>query len=866
VFSGLKTRLVLILVVTAIPVVALVGFNLSDEYRIAVAGARGELAARAAAVAGNQASILVSTHNLLLAVASRRSVDDQDQAACTAEMEQLRRDAIGVLNAGVIRPDGTLFCDALPVNPGSTAQDRPWFRDAVASDAMAVGGYQIGRSTHKPSINLALAVRNPAGERMVAFAALDLAWLQATLLNGTELPQASYMMVLDRTGTVVAGSPRVERMIGKPTSGTPFAEVAGLGKPEYLETEEDGVPVLAAVRPVALGDDADLFVVMAMPVPAITAGPLAHFYFNLAIVVATAALVIVLGWYIADRSVGQPIARISASVARLGGGAAGTRIGAFGNVAEIAALGRGFDAMASDLEERNETLAAAIRDLRSANDRLNAVIMASPAAIICLDRNCDVTLWNPAAERIFGWSAAEALGKRHPVVPPAEWDHFISRFDRTLAGDSIIGERGTRWTKDGALLDITFNSAPLRDDRGEKVGVLYVVNDLTAQVETERQLQQAQKMESIGQLTGGVAHDFNNLLGVAIGNLELVIELSRDAAVLEFAQAALDACLRGGELTRQLLAFSRRQPLRPEPIEPAETVRAIARLLDRALGDTVTLRFQVPGGLWRIIADPTQLESAILNLAVNARDAMPNGGTLLIEMENARLEAQSIGWDDEVKPGDYVQISVSDTGTGMPPEVMARAFDPFFTTKEFGRGTGLGLSMVYGFTKQSGGHIRIYSEPDRGTTIKLWLPRASREMAGQKDGNQAAGDPAPRGTETILVVEDNASIRKVVTRQLTGLGYVAVEAGDGPAALAILKARHDIDLLFTDVMMPGGMDGRALAREAAALRPGLRVLYTSGFSESLGTHQDGSPAEEPLLSKPYLKQQLAERIRAVLAR
>ena len=845
--------------------VVLVGLNLAYEYRTAVARARTELGAIAAAVAGNQASILAGTHDLLLGLANRRSVDEQDLESCAAEMVRLQEKAIGVLNAGLIQPDRGWFCSALPATfEAKRASERSWFRDALADDALAVGGYQIGRVTGKPSINIALSAKTPKGDRVISFVALDLAWLQRTLLSRMELPPDSYLLVMDRAGTVVTGSPQASELLGHSMEGTPLGEIIHAAAAQYFEIESNGVPSLAAVQTVGLGARPDLFVVVTVPLQSITARPLEHFYFSLTIVLATTALVLVLAWFIADRGVVRPIELISTTATRLGGGETGVRVNAAYNVREIAALGRSFDEMAAGLEERSATLAATIRESQSAHSRLDAVIGASPAAIICLDRTAKVTLWNPAAERLFGWPAEAVLGLPHPVVPPSEREHFVTRFERTLAGEEIIGARATRMKRDGTLVEVDFNSGPLLDEAGQCVGVVYVVNDLTEQILTERQLHQAQKMEAIGQLTGGVAHDFNNLLGVMIGNLEFITELSKNAEIREFAQVALDAGLRGGELTRQLLAFARRQPLQPEPIDPAETIRTTARMLDRTLGDRVTLRLEMPAGIWRIIADPTQLESAIVNLAVNARDAMPNGGTLLIELANAQLAADSIGWDGDLIPGDYVQIAVSDTGIGMTSDVAARAFDPFFTTKGPGRGTGLGLglSMVYGFIKQSGGQTRIYSEPDHGTTIKLWLPRAVEAAEARADDQPAPGNTVPRGTETILVVEDSAAIRSVVTLQLTNLGYRTIEAADGHAALDILKQRDDIDLLFTDVMMPGGIDGHMLAREALALRPGVRVLYTSGFSGDLSA--ESAAFAQPLLSKPYRRRQLAEKLREVL--
>ena len=535
-------------------------------------------------------------------------------------------------------------------------------------------------------------------------------------------------------------------------------------------------------------------------------------------------------------------------------------------------LARSYRSVSTSLVERTTHLAETSAQFREARDRMEAAFNASPAAFIALDLEGIVRLWNPAAQSLFGWSAEEAVGRFHPVVPESERANFQDFFARAIAGERIVGGRGTRQTKDGRRIEVTFNSAPLHDEAGRLSGVFYVVTDITAQLQTERQLQQAQKMEAVGQLTGGIAHDFNNLLGIAIGNLDLMeSHLEVGSEVHDLAQSAIGACLRGAELTRQLLAFSRRQPLNPETVDAAETLGTLTRLLSRTLGEHVTLSLRVDDGselgkLWPVVVDRTQLETSLLNLAVNARDAMPQGGTLTIELSNARLDQTYADHNLEVTPGDYVQVAVSDTGSGMAPETVARAFDPFFTTKAPGRGTGLGLSMVYGFIKQSGGHIKIYSELGRGTTIKLWLPRAKSAGANLAERARRDGEPMPRGSETVLVVEDNVDIRKVALRQLGELGYRTLEAGDAAEALVVLGNGARIDLLFTDIVMPGGKDGRALARAATDLKPGLKVLFTSGFTRA-GADGNGNgtePLSAPLLSKPYRKQQLAHKLREIL--
>jgi signal transduction histidine kinase len=399
------------------------------------------------------------------------------------------------------------------------------------------------------------------------------------------------------------------------------------------------------------------------------------------------------------------------------------------------------------------------------------------------------------------------------------------------------------------------------------------VRQRTAELETEtaeRQkaealLHQSQKMEALGQLTGGLAHDFNNHLGIVIGNLDLL----GDANVLtadqkELVDEALTAAFNGAELTRRLLAFARRQPLRPARIEINKLIEEITKLLRRTLGERVEIALTLDPTIPAIVADPSQLETAIANLANNARDAMPNGGRLTVTTGVRYLDADYAADHAEVTPGGYVLIEVSDTGTGMPPDVLARVFEPFFTTKEPGKGTGLGLSMVFGFMKQSGGHINVYSEPGRGTTFRLYL-RPGEALAEEAEAPSGDAASLNGAGERILVVEDNAKLRAVLVRQLDDLGYDVREADNATAALALLDDGAEVDLLLSDIVMPGKIDGCQLAREFIGRRPGGRVLLTSGFPGTRVAELDELGVNFRLLDKPYRKRDLASMLREVLA-
>jgi signal transduction histidine kinase/CheY-like chemotaxis protein len=377
----------------------------------------------------------------------------------------------------------------------------------------------------------------------------------------------------------------------------------------------------------------------------------------------------------------------------------------------------------------------------------------------------------------------------------------------------------------------------------------------------EVELHQAQKMEAIGNLTGGMAHDFNNLLGVIIGNLDIALEAKQNDGAKEELCSALDAAWKGAELTRSLLAFARRQPLAPKRIAINDLVENTTKLLRRTLGDNIDVTLDLAPDAWPVIADPARLEASLVNLANNARDAMPGGGRLHIVTGNRQLDADYAAEHQEVSPGDYAVIEVADSGSGMPREMLSRIFEPFFTTKDPGKGTGLGLSMVFGFMKQSSGHINVYSEQGVGTTFRLYLPRGSEESTGAEalPGEQLAHSKG----EAILLVEDNAALRRVTVRQLLDLGYSVLQAADIPTALHAIE-HETVDLLLTDLMLPGGRSGYDLVRAVLGRRPGARIVLMSGFSDAMLPGGAAERSTHPLLNKPFRKADLAQTLRAVL--
>jgi PAS domain S-box-containing protein len=514
--------------------------------------------------------------------------------------------------------------------------------------------------------------------------------------------------------------------------------------------------------------------------------------------------------------------------------------------------------------------------MRQSEERFRLMVEHAPEAIVILDvttgRFVEV---NSKASELFGLSREQLLQTGPVGLSPTTQASGQTSAERAgpliaaaLAGESPVFE----WLHQhasGALLEceVRLLHLPHPDHRWVRGSILDIGDRKRAQRENERlssQLAQAQKMQAIGHLTGGVAHDFNNLLTVIGGGLEMMrLESHADANMRSYGQLALDACYRAAALTQRLLAFSRQQPLRPRATDIEQLVRDMEGLLRRSLGETILIEVVCAADLWLCEVDPAQLESALLNLSINARDAMPNGGHLTIEACNLSLDASAIPSTEELTPGDYVRVSVSDDGTGIAPEILSQVFEPFFTTKAVGKGSGLGLSMVYGFVKQSRGQIKIYSERGHGTTVRLLLPRSRRVTAAQPA--PPAVQPIPRGRqELVLVVEDDASVRLLAVELLQQLGYRVLAAPEAGSAIRLLSDTPAVSLLLADMVLPGGTNGAELARQVRRLRPGLPVLFMSGYTENAVIHDGRLDEGVRLLEKPFTINALASAVRRAL--
>jgi PAS domain S-box-containing protein len=494
---------------------------------------------------------------------------------------------------------------------------------------------------------------------------------------------------------------------------------------------------------------------------------------------------------------------------------------------------------------------------------LQAVIETSPLAIAAMDNAGNITIWNTAAERLFGYTRDEMIGKPYRPLDKEDEASYLEIMRRVTAGQPVVGYEVQRRRKDGTPVDVAIYSAPLQD-RNRSLGVLGVIADLTEQKRLHDRLRQSQKMEAIGKLAGGIAHDFNNLLTAITGYTDLLyLRLPGEIGKRELSEIRKSAD-RAASLTRQLLAFSRQQMLQPKIINVNDVLSNLSSMLGRLIGEDIELCASLDEDVGPVKADPFQLEQVIMNLAVNARDAMPRGGKLTIETANVDIDPGYARTHPDVAPGPYVMIAVSDTGIGMDTETRGRIFEPFFTTKELGKGTGLGLSTVYGIVKQSHGHMWVYSEPGQGATFKVYLPRTVADSEAPPD---AAVPPAPtskRGSETVLIVEDEASLLHLVAEIMQDSGYNVLPAHGPKDALRVLHEHpQEIHLLLTDVVMPG-MSGRALADQVLAERPGTRVLYMSGYTDNAIVHHGVLDAGVTYIQKPFTPDTLTRKVREVL--
>ncbi len=848
-FSSLRVRLLAVVLVALVPSLGIVWWSSRDHRRVLVRQVGESAHDLAELVAERHQRAVDGARGLLVGISRLPSVRRLDGKACSADVAPVLSEPPRYANVGAVTPDGSLFCSGAPLAAPVNLSDRPHVRGALRGE-FTVGGCIKSRLRGVTTFSFAYPVHDDAGNVVAAaVASLDLEWFQREL-DALAMPEGSEAVVLDGSGAIITGRPSPGRRAGLKLDPTLFGPALDHASGAVEADGFDGVRRVYAFHAVlgARGEPV-MRVVAGLPAAAAYA-PVNRIARNSLLAFAAVALfalaVAALG---GDVFVVRKLRVILAAARRIAAGDYGARTGLRSGGEEMGELVRAFDDMAGSLDRlsrQNRLLLDAVGD-----------------GVVGIDRDGAISFANPAAGRALGWDPQEMLGKdAHALFHPRRADgtalpHGECRVQAAMiAGEAHEDAGEVLWRRDGSSFPVEYVSTPLVDG-GRILGVVVVFKDVSERLRLQERLRQAEKMEAIGQLAGGVAHDFNNLLTAIVSYAQIVRDAlpSADPSQADLHEIEI-AAARAGALTRQLLAFSRRQRLALRVIELRAVVRSMETMLRRLLPESVALHVETPAA-GTVLADPAQIEMAVLNLAVNARDAMPSGGGMEIrvdEVEDARAE------DEGLPSGPAAVLSVRDDGVGMDGVTRERIFEPFFTTKPAGRGTGLGLSTVFGIVSQNGGAIRVRSEQGRGSDFRIYLPRRERPAA---EPEVRGPGPAPSaGFETVLLVEDDDAIRVVARRSLAGAGYRVLDAASAGDALQIAQGGERIDLLVTDVILPG-RNGWELSLELSRARPGLRVLFMSGYAAE---HGGGAllPDGVPFLGKPFAPADLLRAVRATL--
>jgi PAS domain S-box-containing protein len=846
----LLSRLFLLVAVALLPAIAIQSYNEFDLRRSRQLEVQEQALDLAKLAAAEQQQTVEGIHQVLIALSELPAVKAKDPQACSTYLLAINKRYPTFLAFLAVDMNGQSFCTT--GGQSVSVANRSDFVNAIKTGEFAVGGYSIGLFTGRRILPFAVPFYGNDGQMAGAIlTAISLERLAKSIDQMEKIPHGATLSITDRDGICLARYPENDRFVGRTTPNDEYARLDHPGT--AVARDADGVERIFGYAPLQ-ASSGGLLIAAGLDKAEAFGQIQRRTQRGIFLVALSTSLMLLLAGFGARRFIERPLGQLVDAANRWRLGDYARRVQVQDQWSEIAGVAIAFNAMADSLEERERQLYDAKEKAEDAAIRIITIFESTTDCVLVVDHNWSVNYLNQHAKEQF---ASDLIGMNlWDAFPDADAD-TEARIREAMSKQCSTSFE-TYFPLRGAWREI--NAFP----SGE--GIVIFSRDITAHKQAlearrqiEEQLHQSQKMEAIGQLTGGVAHDFNNLLMVISGNLELIDDRAANRnGVQEFALAARKAADRGAKLTAQLLAFSRRQTLNPKPIHAGSLVRDFQELLARAIGEGCEIKLVVEDRLWLCHADPAQLETALLNLALNARDAMPDGGTLEIDIRNVTLRENAIA---DAAAGPYVRLLVKDSGCGMTPETLDRVFEPFFTTKEVGRGTGLGLSMVYGFVRQSGGHVGVESTVGGGTTITLYLPKSSQVPA-------AAADVAPsrdvlEGSERILMVEDDDDVLDVTSELLRQLGYQVQCARNGTDAVEMLKAGAQFDLLFSDVMMPRGINGVELAREAKRLCGDIKVLLTSGnAADVLARH--GAEDEFPIIAKPYRRAELAQHLRSLI--
>ncbi len=845
-------RLFLLVAVALLPAIAIQAYNEFDLRRAREIEVQNQALSLAKLAAAEQQQIVQGIRQTLIALSELPAIRAKDTPGCNAYFSKIKQRYPGFINFIVVDANGDPFCEASGEQKPLTAAGRTYFNNVLKTGKFSVGEFAIGRSTGRNVLHFALPFYGD-DVRMngVVIASLSLDWL-AGYLARKGIPPGAALAVADRNGTYLARYPHNDQFVGKKMRGDRYLNLDKRGAVDILDI--NGVERIVGYSTLD-ADSGGLLVRYSVDKAQAFAEIQERTRRDILLIVLSTSLVLLLTSLGARRFIHRPLGELVfvANQWRLGDYSRRVDIR---DKSEIARVAGAFNTMADALELRERELSEAKEEAEDAAARIAMIFESTTDSVITVDRECRITFFNQRA-RAQITEEGELIGMdlQEAFLDAAGTD-IISRFREAMSDQRPVSFEVLCPSQD---VWYALNAFPSSE------GLAIFFRDITEQkhaVEarrlTEEQLQQSQKMESVGQLTGGVAHDFNNLLAVVSGNLELIEDAADIGRVRQFAAAARRATDRGATLTGQLLAFSRRQRLHPKLVCANKQIFEFLGLIRQAVGAACEVKLRADKKLWMCHVDPSLLETALLNLALNGRDAMPDGGVLEIETRNVVLDEGAVAG---CAPGSYVRLSVTDTGCGIPPEVRDRVFEPFFTTKEAGKGTGLGLSMVYGFVRQSDGHVTIESTAGVGTTVALYLPKATQKPDAKIEANQTKA--APGGSERILVVEDNEDLLETTSAMLTTFGYQVLCARNGAEAIEMFGNGEGFDLLFSDVVMPNGMNGVELARAARQRNKDIKVLLTSGYAGDV-MERHRAVGEFPIIDKPFRLADLARRLRSIL--
>jgi signal transduction histidine kinase len=850
-------RLFILVAVALVPAISIQSYNQFDLRRLRQREVQEHALSLAKLAAAQQQQIVEGIHQVLIALSELPAIKARDPQACSKYLLATKQRYPAFLAFIVVDMNGQSFCttSGKSVNVAGRAD----FVNATRNGQFAVGQFSHGVLTGSKLIPFALPIYDDEGRMAGAIlTALNLGWL-AKFVVQMGIPPGAVIAIRDRNGTYLARYPDNDRFVGRKMPGDHYFGFDHSGTIDTLDV--DGVERIVGYS--ALEADAGGLLVTIGLDRAQAFSPIQRrTRLGILLIALSTSVVLALTWLGVRRFIQHPLRQLveAANQWRLGDYA--RRVDIRDKRSEIARVGEAFNSMADALADRTRELYDAKAKAEDAKEkaeqaavRITTIFESMTDCVLIVDPDWRITFLNEKAKvRLSG--ERDLIGMNLCETFPDAIDLEIGARVHEAISEQRLASFETFYRN--VWYDVhAFPS-------GEGIAVLF--RDITehkhaveARRLIEEQLHQSQKMEAVGQLTGGVAHDFNNLLMVISGNLELIEDRPADKdRVGELATVARKAARRGASLVAQLLAFSRRQKLNPKSVRADALIRDFQRLILRAVGEGCEVRLVADDQLWPCHVDPAQLETALLNLTLNARDAMLNGGTLTIEVRNITLDEDAIAG---VSSGPYIRLSVRDTGRGMARETMDRAFEPFFTTKEVGKGTGLGLSMVYGFVRQSGGHVTIESALGVGTSVNLYLPSVSNALDLETDAMQI--QDVPTGSGRILVVEDDEDVLSATSAMLTQLGYQVVSARNAGDAILLLKGRDRFDLLFSDVVMPQGITGVELAREAKRLCNDIKILLTSGYAEDVLT-QHGAIEDFAIIGKPFSRVELSQRLQLAM--